>query len=88
MVDRSVQKPLAALKKNPAFLGKGHSLTRLFQYRADPIVNPGKVAGHLHTIMGGNGFDFTMDYEQALNSTCSTCAVTKDLSNYWTPSLF
>ncbi|KAI5811394.1 WSC-domain-containing protein [Peziza echinospora] len=56
--------------------------------RADPIVNPGKVAGHLHTIMGGNGFDFTMDYEQALNSTCSTCAVTKDLSNYWTPSLF
>ncbi|KAF8418952.1 WSC-domain-containing protein [Tirmania nivea] len=56
--------------------------------RADPIVNPGKVAGHLHTIMGGNGFGFEMDYNQARSSTCSTCSVKEDLSNYWTPNLF
>ncbi|KAF8467322.1 hypothetical protein BDZ91DRAFT_771969 [Kalaharituber pfeilii] len=56
--------------------------------RLDPIVNPGKVSGHLHTIMGGNGFAPTMDYAQARNSTCSTCSVKQDLSNYWTPTLY
>ncbi|RPB07402.1 WSC-domain-containing protein, partial [Morchella conica CCBAS932] len=56
--------------------------------RADPIVNPGGVAGHLHTIMGGNGFNFTMDYDTARGSTCSSCTVTDDFSNYWIPSLF
>ncbi|RPB22743.1 WSC-domain-containing protein [Terfezia boudieri ATCC MYA-4762] len=56
--------------------------------RADPIVNPGKVAGHLHTIMGGNGFGFEMDYDQARKSTCSTCSVKEDLSSYWIPNLF
>lgn len=29
-----------------------------------------------------------MDYDQARNSTCSTCSVKEDLSNYWVPSLF
>ncbi|KAI9826765.1 MAG: hypothetical protein M1826_006560 [Phylliscum demangeonii] len=32
--------------------------------RADPIVNPGQVSPHVHTIMGGNGFGFSMDYQQ------------------------
>ncbi|TDZ28163.1 hypothetical protein C8035_v001935 [Colletotrichum spinosum] len=56
--------------------------------RADPIVNPGVLSGHLHTIMGGSGFDFSMTYEQARASSCSTCKVTADLSNYWIPSLY
>ncbi|WYZ41941.1 hypothetical protein EsH8_V_000836 [Colletotrichum jinshuiense] len=56
--------------------------------RADPIVNPGALAGHVHTIMGGNGFDFSMTYEQARAATCSTCRVTADLSNYWIPNLY
>lgn len=30
----------------------------LFVQRADPIVNPGGLSGHSHTIMGGNGFGF------------------------------
>ncbi len=56
--------------------------------RADPIVNPGKVSGHVHTIMGGNAFDFTMDDNTTLTSTCSSCTVTGDNSNYWTPTLW
>lgn len=56
--------------------------------RADPIISPGKVSGHVHTIMGGNGFGFTMDYNQARASTCSSCTVTKDMSNYWVPALY
>lgn len=56
--------------------------------RADPIINPGKPSPHLHTIMGGNGFGFSMDYAQTQASQCSTCTVQKDLSNYWIPSLW
>ncbi|OAL39094.1 hypothetical protein AYO20_01412 [Fonsecaea nubica] len=56
--------------------------------RADPIVNPGAVSGHLHTIMGGNGFDFAMDYNSTQRSTCSSCTVEGDFSNYWIPALF
>lgn len=29
-----------------------------------------------------------MDYDQARRSTCSTCSVKEDLSNYWIPTLF
>ena len=56
--------------------------------RADPIVSPGQVSNHLHTIMGGNGFDFTMDYNSTQRSTCSSCTVIGDNSNYWVPALF
>ncbi|KAI9819673.1 MAG: hypothetical protein M1832_003907 [Thelocarpon impressellum] len=56
--------------------------------RADPIVNPGAVAGHVHTIMGGNGFGFNMDFAQARASTCSSCKANGDMSNYWAPSLY
>ncbi|KAK6430435.1 hypothetical protein LTR95_013410 [Oleoguttula sp. CCFEE 5521] len=61
---------------------------RLLLERADPIVNPGAVAGHVHTISGGNGFGFAMNFDQARASTCSSCPIKKDLSNYWTPKLY
>ncbi|KAH7097296.1 hypothetical protein BKA62DRAFT_833390 [Auriculariales sp. MPI-PUGE-AT-0066] len=41
--------------------------------RADPIVSDGKVASHLHTVLGSNGFDFSVDYDGLRNGTCSTC---------------
>ena len=63
-------------------------LNKLLVERNDPIVSPGSVAGHLHTIMGGNGFNFTMDYQKARASTCSSCTVKQDLSNYWIPNVF
>lgn len=56
--------------------------------RADPIVNPGALSGHVHTIMGGNGFGFEMDYKSTQKSTCSSCIVTQDMSNYWVPTLY
>lgn len=56
--------------------------------RADPIVSPGLVSNHLHTIMGGNGFDFVMDYNSTQASTCSSCTVEGDNSNYWVPTLW
>lgn len=61
---------------------------RILDERVDPIVDPGAVSGHVHTIAGGNGFGFEMDYEQARTSTCSSCPIKQDLSNYWIPKLY
>ncbi|KAI9678071.1 MAG: hypothetical protein M1817_006015 [Caeruleum heppii] len=77
----SLAAPAAAFFKVPCS-------SPLVTERADPIVNPGKVAGHVHTIMGGNGFGFDMTFEQARASQCSTCKAKDDNSNYWVPSLY
>ena len=53
--------------------------------RADPVVNPGQVSSHVHTVMGGNGFGFEMNYAATQRSTCSSCTVIEDNSNYWIP---
>lgn len=29
-----------------------------------------------------------MDYEDARSSSCSSCPIKQDLSNYWTPALY
>ncbi|EJT97083.1 WSC-domain-containing protein [Dacryopinax primogenitus] len=79
---------LLALAARPAAaffrMGCGSSLVI---ERADPIVSPGKPSSHLHNIVGGNGFDFNMTYDDARASTCSTCEIVEDLSNYWVPTL-
>ncbi|KAF4502425.1 WSC domain containing protein [Fusarium agapanthi] len=62
--------------------------------RVDPIVNPGKLSARSHTVMGGNGFNFTMDFDIARASTCTTCTTCTTckareyLSNYWIPNLY
>lgn len=62
--------------------------SRLYDQRIDPIVNPGVPSGHSHTVVGGNGMNFTMSPTEAKLSTCSTCEIQQDLSNYWTPKLY
>jgi len=44
--------------------------------RADPVISPGTVSQHVHSVMGGDGFSFTMDYATTQSSTCSSCNVT------------
>lgn len=41
-----------------------------------------------NTTLGGNGFGFDMDFASTQASTCSSCRVTKDMSNYWVPTLY
>ncbi|KFY57996.1 hypothetical protein V496_06292 [Pseudogymnoascus sp. VKM F-4515 (FW-2607)] len=60
----------------------------LLYERTDPIVNPGTISAHSHTIMGGNGFSNDMNFADTQASTCSSCTVTKDFSNYWVPNLY
>jgi hypothetical protein len=80
---------LAAFAASPALATFVIQCTsRLLDERADPLVQPGQVATHAHVIAGGNGFDFEMDYTKARSSSCSTCLVKEDLSNYWTPKLY
>ena len=51
--------------------------------REDPIVNPGKVSGHLHQVVGASNFNVSMAFEDARGSSCSSCRIKQDLSNYW-----
>ncbi|KAL1953046.1 hypothetical protein VTO42DRAFT_3739 [Malbranchea cinnamomea] len=62
--------------------------TPLVIERADPIVAPGVASSHVHTIMGGSGFGFTMDYNMTQTSQCNSCSAIEDKSNYWVPSLY
>ncbi|EPE07387.1 hypothetical protein F503_08038 [Ophiostoma piceae UAMH 11346] len=56
--------------------------------RSDPIVNPGEVSSHLHTIQGASGFSNSATGDDLLASNCSTANVKADKSAYWMPSLF
>ncbi|KAG8780565.1 hypothetical protein FRC16_003098 [Serendipita sp. 398] len=58
--------------------------------RSDPLVQPGVVSGHLHQIVGGSSFDFSMPLNQTdlQSSSCSSCSVKENKSNYWTPTLY
>ncbi|PNS17632.1 WSC domain-containing protein 2 [Sphaceloma murrayae] len=61
---------------------------RIMTSRMDPIVNPGAISGHVHTISGGNAFNYSMTYADTQQSTCSSCPIKQDLSNYWVPNLY
>lgn len=56
--------------------------------RLDPIVDPGKPSGHTHMVLGGNGFGPVMDYANTQASTCTSCSIEGDFSNYWIPMLY
>ena len=58
--------------------------------RVDPIINPGQgmTSDHLHSVLGGNAFASNLTYDLTQKSTCTTCVVTADLSNYWTPTVY
>lgn len=84
--------------------------------RVDPLVAPGGISGHVHTIHGGNSkskhtcsilsegsaesvwtfrllsrhldFGINATPDDLLASKCTSCAIDKDLSAYWTPPLY
>ncbi|TXT07372.1 hypothetical protein VHUM_03092 [Vanrija humicola] len=57
--------------------------------RVDPIVAPGAVAAHSHTITGASNFrDVLNTPEEQQNAVCSTAPIQADKSNYWAPQMF
>ncbi|KAJ2912811.1 hypothetical protein MD484_g7613, partial [Candolleomyces efflorescens] len=63
---------------------------QLVTQRLDPLVTPGVISPHVHQIIGGNAFNFSMHPELDIKSaaTCTTCRFKEDKSNYWTAVLY
>lgn len=52
--------------------------------RIDPIVNPGKVAGHVHAIFGANNIRDVLNYPaEASRGSCTSATISADNSLYW-----
>ncbi|KAK3316540.1 hypothetical protein B0H66DRAFT_499974 [Apodospora peruviana] len=67
------------------------SCSQLVVDRIDPIQSPGVIgSNHLHQIVGGNSFNATMSPQDDPSrvSTCTTCTLLNDFSNYWTATMF
>jgi hypothetical protein len=60
----------------------------LVEERLDPIVNPGELSGHFHTVIGGSKFGASFSFGEYNSAACTTCPVSADKSNYWMPKLF
>ena len=60
----------------------------LVEARMDPIIAPGQISSHVHTVVGGDGFGISMDESAAINSKCTQSRVNGDKSNYWFPALY
>ncbi|KPM43470.1 hypothetical protein AK830_g3060 [Neonectria ditissima] len=56
--------------------------------RMDPIIAPGEVFSHVHSVMGGSGFSSSATGKDMLDSKCSNALVKGDNSAYWFPSLY
>ncbi|KAI5365343.1 putative carbohydrate-binding WSC [Septoria linicola] len=56
--------------------------------RVDPLVSPGRIAGHAHSIIGGSNIGINSTYESMVNSECTSCEITADKSAYWSPTLY
>ncbi|KAI1329065.1 hypothetical protein F5Y16DRAFT_367307 [Xylariaceae sp. FL0255] len=56
--------------------------------RIDPIVDPGEISSHAHTIQGSSGFGLSATYSDLTEGNCTSCAVNEDKSAYWTPALY
>lgn len=56
--------------------------------RIDPIVNPGRLSSHSHTIVGGSNIGIDSSYNSMINSACTSCEIQADKSAYWTPILY
>ncbi|KAJ5223391.1 hypothetical protein N7468_007933 [Penicillium chermesinum] len=56
--------------------------------RLDPIIDPGQISSHVHTVHGGGSFSIDATPESLAASSCTSCGVLQDKSAYWTPALY
>ncbi|KAK4895020.1 hypothetical protein LTR27_006887 [Elasticomyces elasticus] len=56
--------------------------------RVDPVVNPGAIAAHAHSIVGGSNIGINSTYDTMTNSSCTSCELRSDKSAYWTPLMY
>ncbi|KAF9460348.1 hypothetical protein BDZ94DRAFT_1311603 [Collybia nuda] len=56
--------------------------------RLDPIVSPGGVSGHVHSVLGGSNFRSTTNTAMLRESECTSIPIAEDKSSYWFPHLY
>lgn len=58
--------------------------------RIDPIISPGTLSSHVHSLVGANGVSSTTTTADQLDSasTCTTSGLLADMSAYWAPTLY
>ncbi|KAJ4464394.1 hypothetical protein C8R41DRAFT_860028 [Lentinula lateritia] len=56
--------------------------------RLDPIVTPGEVSTHVHSVLGGSGFGLNVNTSILQESECTSIPIQEDKSNYWFPQLY
>ncbi|KOS17157.1 WSC domain-containing protein 2 [Escovopsis weberi] len=56
--------------------------------RLDPIVNPGQIASHVHTVLGASNFGANVTFDDLAASECANPVIKGDNSVYWFPSLY
>ncbi|KIK58110.1 hypothetical protein GYMLUDRAFT_246478 [Collybiopsis luxurians FD-317 M1] len=78
---------LAALSSVQAYFLVG-TRNILVSERLDPIINPGTVSGHVHSVVGGSNFGMTLSTASLRNSECTSMPIQEDHSNYWYPHLY
>ncbi|KAK3062360.1 hypothetical protein LTS18_004206 [Coniosporium uncinatum] len=61
---------------------------RILDGRIDPIISPGRVSGHLHTLVGSANVGINSTYDSLVNSECTSCEIQDDRSAYWSPQLY
>ncbi|KAI9830030.1 MAG: hypothetical protein M1819_005860 [Sarea resinae] len=54
----------------------------------DPLVNPGELGTHVHSIKGPDTFGMSSTYDDLMAGNCTSCDVAQDKSAYWTPALY
>ncbi|KAF8629970.1 hypothetical protein AX17_005536 [Amanita inopinata Kibby_2008] len=53
--------------------------------RLDPIVSPGKISSHVHSVVGGSNFRAITNTSFLRESECTSVPIPQDKSNYWFP---
>ncbi|KAJ7630002.1 hypothetical protein DFH06DRAFT_1224584 [Mycena polygramma] len=56
--------------------------------RLDPVVSPGSVSTHAHSVLGGSNFGMNISTAALRNSSCTSIPIPEDKSNYWFPHLY
>ncbi len=51
-------------------------------FRIDPIVSPGELSDHAHTLHGSTGLGINAKFGDLMGG-CTTCKVAQDKSAYW-----
>ncbi|KIY52536.1 hypothetical protein FISHEDRAFT_69766 [Fistulina hepatica ATCC 64428] len=56
--------------------------------RVDPIMSPGAVSAHAHSVVGGSNFGFEANTSLLRDSECTSTTIEEDKSNYWFPHMY